>query len=483
MANEKGGACLIQHEFKDYLKQQADLVEVIRQFTPVHKIGNNFMANCIFHEDTHPSLLIKPQTKTFYCLGCHAGSTHHSRVQSSDVYGFLKGALDTNFKGAMEWLSRFLNIPMPAMHPEYTKKMDLHQSWVKRCDENQHRFTENLKKNNEALRYLSSRGLTSKDIETWKLGFGDNQDPYFLNANQRIAFPLFDYYGEIISFTGRLLLSDQELKALNLGNESKKLMKYQDRFPIKSDSPLFEECPYPEFQKRQFLYGMHIAKQYIRQYGVAIVVEGWMDVIMMHKCGAMHTVSTMGTMFTKEQLDLLKRAGAKMILTMRDGDSAGQQAAKRDVALAHEHGLQCFIVPLPLNIDPFDLAKQFLDQREPEKLLEYIRTQSKPIIQWNIEQQFRSYHEQILSHYSQIAMHKSHAMQSLISLLQQIQDPLERSWYTKLSAELYEISIEDLKFHIESAGESLCNLMKTEESMKSFTAIDPPLMAPSSGII
>ncbi|QHW35777.1 toprim domain-containing protein (plasmid) [Paenibacillus rhizovicinus] len=438
-------------EFKQMLKDKATILDVVSQFVQIQQNGNAFVAICPFHNDTDPSMQIRPDLNTFGCWACGAGSKHHSSVQSCDVFGFLKGVLNCNLGEAIEWLATFLHQPLPALTPEDQKKATLRQAWVDHCKQAADRFTESLMNHKVAYNYLYHRGLNLHDILSWGLGFGDDKDTDFTNTRDRIVFSLHDYYGDLVSFTGRVLLPDEELNRINQERKSRgerEIPKYQDRFPIKKEDPYFQNHPYPEFDKRNHLYGIHLAKTYIKDWRTAIVVEGWTDAIMLHKCGARHAVSTMGVALTDAQMELIKRSGAKYVITMRDGDKAGLDAAERDCKIIEQHGLIPMIVPLDNKLDPFDLCKAYLDGMDAEGMLKYIDRNKRTYKQWLIQKVFNETQEGIMYHHSEIAYLQNMRMQKVIEILSAVMVPVEQDTYLRQASELFNVSYEALQAQV-----------------------------------
>jgi DNA primase len=429
-------------EFKEHLKSKADILQVISQFIPTQRMGSYYWAKCPFHDDHNPSLMIRPDTNTFYCMSCAAGSKKHSKVQSSDVYGFIMGYNNWNMGEAIEWLARFLGEPLPALDPEEQKHVTLKNKWYEFCEHAAERFRQNLLNKKDALDYLYQRGFTMEDILTWKLGFGDKVDYDFRNTEERIVFSLFDENGHIISFTGRIPCPDHILKEANerLKAQGKPpIRKYLDRYPVKKEDPYYKNHPYPEFDKGNHLYGLHIAKEYIRKWGAAVLVEGWTDVIMLHKYGAQHTVGTMGAALTEMQAKLLKRFGAQKVLIMRDGDQAGYQAAKRDADILQKFEIAPLIVPLEPGIDPCDLCNQF-GYGNKEDLNRYINRKAMTLNQFQLHMLYTETQDQILYHHAQIASMQNERMRKAIQILSTIKDPIERDIYVRQVSDLFGIS-------------------------------------------
>jgi DNA primase len=437
-------------EFKDYLKNVAPIQDVINAISGnVTLSGNNYVANCPFHDDSNPSLMIKPETKTWSCNGCGAGSKVHSRATSSDVYGFIMGYYNYNLGEAIEWLANFLNIALPALDPEQQYKMSQHQWWVEKCKAAQARFVDNLLKNQSAYKYLRNRGLEDLDIFVWGLGFGDDVDQDFMNTKGKITFPIHDYNGEIISFTGRVPFDATVLADMN---EKEKLAgkritpKYDHRWPLKVPhvpQDYIQNHPYPEFDRNRYLYGISQAKSYINQWKSAYLVEGFTDVQQMHKRGLTNTVASLGTNLSEHHVSQLKRAGTKQVILMRDGDDAGLDAMERDGTILTRHNINVLVCPLPIGHDPDSLALSFplLDDSFSKFLNKRIRT----LTQWRVEKVYREKQDDILYHYAQIGEIQESRIEKVVNLLAAEQDPIQLDILTRQYAELFVISYESLK--------------------------------------
>ncbi|MRC88173.1 toprim domain-containing protein, partial [Bacillus thuringiensis] len=147
---------------------------------------------------------------------------------------------------------------------------------------------------------------------------------------------MHDYQGNIVSFTGRVPFGSDVLAELNKkqkAEEKRITPKYDHRYPLTEkfvEKSYIQSHPFPEFDRNAYLYGIAHAKSYINQWKSATLVEGFTDVIQMHKYGIRNTVASLGTSLSDQQVLMLKRAGAKRVLLMRDGDEAGFKAMERD---------------------------------------------------------------------------------------------------------------------------------------------------------
>lgn len=437
-------------EFKEYLKQIAPIHDVINAIVGgVIQIGNNYVVRCPFHDDTNPSMMINPATNTWSCLACGAGSKYHSRATSSDVYGFIMGYYNCKLGEAIEWLAKFLNVPLPALDPQQQYKQNQYQWWVDKCNQAQQRFRENLLKNKDAYKYLRNRGIEDLEIEVWGLGFGDDVDKEFLNTKGKITFPIFDYNGNIISFTGRVPFGSEALAELNEKQkaEGKRITpKYDHRWPLTEkyvDPEYIKKHPFPSFDRNQHLYGIAHAKNYIRQWKRAVLVEGFTDVIMLHKHGMPNAVATMGTNLSEHHIRLLKRAGAEHVLLMRDGDLAGLKAMEKDAKILAEHRINVQVCPLPEGHDPDTLARTFglLD----DSFVKYVNKRTRTLSQWRVERVYRERLDELLEHYAAIGEIQTERMDKVIEIIGREEDPIQRDILMRQYADLFNISYESMK--------------------------------------
>jgi len=228
-----------------------------------------------------------------------------------------------------------------------------------------------------ALEYLHSRDLSDESLDTWQLGYAPDawrdlttalrhegfNDEILLAAGvvgrsrngrlydrlrNRIIFPIHDEDGRPRGFAGRT---------------------------ITGDGPKYLNTPETElYHKGSLLYGLHLARQPIREAGTAIVVEGYTDAIAAHQSGFTNVVATAGTALTAEHLDTLAHLSTKVTLAF-DGDHAGLLAARRAANLPASHHVRLSIAQLPKNRDPADLLPSdtpaFTRALEQNTLLEH----------------------------------------------------------------------------------------------------------------
>lgn len=341
------------------IKERLGIVEVVGAYIKIEKTGANYKARCPFHNEKTPSFFISPARNNYYCFGCGA---------KGDIFTFVQEFEKIDFLGALKILAEKAGVTLEQFKYEKEKESDLDK--LRNVLELSAVFYENKLHSDygkEAVSYLHSRGLVDETIKTWRIGLTTSEwrdlSDYLRSQNisqsfmdrvglikqtgtsvydrfrNRIMFPLFDSSGRVIGYSGRLFETEK-----NKSEESKE-----------SNAPKYLNSPDGElFNKSDILYGYHRAKEGIRKFGYAILVEGQLDMLMSHQAGFNNTVATSGTALTKQHLDKIKRL-TDNIMIVYDGDKAGLKASLRAWELALSLGMDVKIGNLPRGEDPASL--------------------------------------------------------------------------------------------------------------------------------
>jgi len=328
----------------DEVKDRLDVVEVIQSYVPLKKAGRNYKGLCPFHTEKTPSFVVFPETGTWHCFGaCGTGG---------DVFTFVMKQENLDFGEALQVLARRAGVELEPRSPqlqEVDKRLDLLREINQAAATYFHHLLLNSDEAERARTYLGDRGLEQESIDRFQVGYAlDRWDgllryltskgyaladvhevglvieregggSYYDRFRGRIIFPIRDHRGRAIGFGGRVL-GDGGPKYLN-----------------SPQSPLFD--------KSSVLFGLDQAKVGIRTTGVAVIVEGYMDVIMAHQHGINNVVAQMGTALTEAQLKLLKRHTQHFVLAL-DSDLAGDQATLRGLEMARQV-MDREMVPVP----------------------------------------------------------------------------------------------------------------------------------------
>ena len=354
----------IPEAFVEEVVSRSDIVEVIGARVPLKKKGKEFAACCPFHQEKTPSFYVSPEKQFYHCFGCGA---------HGNVVGFLMEFDHLDFPTAIEQLAGRLGLEIPREKGDQ-EKLDrigrLRQVTALANDW----FRGNLKRSPEAIDFLKQRGLTGETAARFALGFAppgkqietamgsqarpeelvatgllierDNGDRYD-RFRGRVIFPIRDPRGHVIGFGGRV---------------------------IGAGEPKYLNSPETElFHKGYGVYGLYESRQVDQRPGQLVVVEGYMDVILLAQNGVTHAVATLGTATTTEQLTLLYRQTDRLVFCF-DGDNAGRRAAVKALSVA-----------LPLMQDGRDLRFAFLPEGEdPDS---YVRAHGKNGFERFIEQE------------------------------------------------------------------------------------------------
>jgi DNA primase len=346
----------IKEEDIDALRERADIVEIVSGYTRLKKAGaNTFKGLCPFHQEKTPSFSVDSVKNVWHCFGCQAGG---------NIYHFVQKAENLPFPEAVEWVARKMGFPL---RYEETRPGEQQRSGMKArmLDANReaadffHDALMTLPEADEARRYLSGRGFGKEVAERWKLGFAPGSDKLckhllskgfareeiersdlgrvserdgslYDTFRGRITFPTWNLQDDVVGFGARAL-GDQQPKYLNTAET-------------------------PVFQKSRVMFGLNRAKSAIAR-GVAVVVEGYTDVILLHEAGIAEAVATNGVALGETHFELLKKFTDRAVL-MLDADQAGRGATERSFGVHHRIGIEVLVAPLPAGRDPADVVSE-----------------------------------------------------------------------------------------------------------------------------
>ncbi len=399
------------------VREASDLVALFGERTPVRQRGRDFWCCCPFHEERTPSCKIDPSAQLWHCFGCGEGG---------DVFSYVMKLEDLSFPEAVRWLAERAGVQITESGgPQLPRGRKARLKEVcKRTAEFYHTQLMRSKSSDAAAarEYLGSRGLGGSVPNDWDLGFAPGRGALVRHLRQlgfsneemveanvamdgggrglrdrfynRVMFPIRDVQGECIAFGGRVI-----------GQGEPKYLNSQET---------------PIFHKSEVLYGLDKAKAAMASTGVAIVVEGYTDVIALSEAGVQNVVATLGTALTARHIRALSRHAQHKIVYLFDGDAAGQRAADRalqfiDRSMTPEAGrskIELFAVTLPDDLDPAD----FVRQRGADALRACLDG-AQPLLKYGIERR-------LARHDLSTAEGRSRAMAEALQVLAPIKDSL-----------------------------------------------------------
>jgi DNA primase len=358
------------------IKARLDIVDVVGGYVTLQRAGRGHRALCPFHSEKTPSFNVSQDRQVWYCFGCQEGG---------DMFTFVAKVEHTDFRQALELLAEKAGVELEAaaQSPErrgaaQRRKRTLelnaraaaffeHVLWSspagaagrdllrdRSIDEAQSRtfgvgFAPAGGAGEDALsRYLSERAA-AKPEEIVDAGLAHHARAGRLRDRfrHRLVFPIRDERGEVIAFGARAL-DDDVPKYLNSPETS-------------------------VYRKGSALFGIDLARTAMHDRRVAVIVEGYFDVMAAHAGGVANTVASSGTALTREQAKVLSRHAAGVVLCF-DADDAGRAAASRAVDVVAAEGLPARICLLPegykdpdelVRSDPAAFAKA-VDEAPPE---------------------------------------------------------------------------------------------------------------------
>ncbi len=389
--------------FLDELRQRVSLAEIVGRRVKLVRRGREYIGLCPFHKEKTPSFSAVEDKGFFHCFGCGA---------HGDVIGFVMQTENLSFPEAVEQLARQAGMEVPQESREERERASREATLQGAVDAACAFFEQQLHapEGRAARAYLERRGLDEATIRRFRLGYApDGRDqlkralaPQIPEAllveagllrrpegggetydyfRDRVMFPIGDRRGRTIAFGGRVM-GDGQPKYLN-----------------SPDTPLF--------QKGRVLYGWALARAAAAKEPSAIVVEGYMDVIALHRAGFSTAVAPLGTALTEAQIEELWRLAPEPVLCF-DGDTAGQRAAARALSRALpivKPGFSLGFATLPAGEDPDSLVlrhgvaamRQVLDRARPLAEVLWSFETAKPIdtperraaLEKRLEQQIR----------------------------------------------------------------------------------------------
>ncbi|MGC8624490.1 MAG: DNA primase [Phycisphaerae bacterium] len=348
------------------VRQAARIEEIIGEHIALRPAGKELVGLCPFHEDRRPSMYVSPQKQIFYCFVCAAGG---------DVFKFVENYHKMSKGEALRFLAQRYGITLPeyrSANPQATsqrEKIIAANLWAAEY------FRNNLAgaAGNEARAYLKSRGVNAATIARFQIGCAESQwtalaaaaakkgishetilavglvknrsdgSPYDVFRN-RLMFPIIDTSDRVIAFGGRILPL-----AASAPNPTTPATMDQE-------GPKYLNSPETAlFSKRETLYALNLARQPLLRKQLAVVVEGYMDVVGCYQAGVENVVATLGTALTEQHIQLLRRFCNRVVLVF-DSDDAGRRAADRAIALLLSYPMDVRIAHVPEGKDPCDFC-------------------------------------------------------------------------------------------------------------------------------
>ena len=324
-----------------------DIVEVIGEYVNLKKAGSDYKGLSPFKDEKTPSFTVSPVKNIFKDFSTQIGG---------NVISFYMKINDIGFVQAVEELSQKYNIPLKKSgkfqknSQKISEKQAENKEYFEIMNEAQTFFENNVEKYEEALEYMKNRDFSLEDMKKFKIGFAssirDGLFQYLIEKNfsenkimklglakrnengeiydsfrNRIIFPIYNIEGKIVAFGGRII------------EKNSNLPKYLNS----PDSPIFK--------KGRELFGIKYQGGNVKKKGFAILMEGYLDVLTAQKNGFENAVASLGTAFTEEQAQLLKKYTDKILIAY-DNDEAGRNAVIKAgyILKKYDFDIKCLVL-------------------------------------------------------------------------------------------------------------------------------------------
>lgn len=333
------------------IRSRLDITEVVRDYITLKRTGKGFKGLCPFHKEKTPSFIVSPDKQLAYCFGCNKGG---------DIFTFIQLIEKVEFPQALEILAKRAGVALPERSPglqdRKTRLFDMHKIAAEHFEQQLFKAEEGK----PALEYLKKRGIKLETIKEFRLGYAPDTSKKLINLLVKSGYrmPEIEDAGLAIKgktghydrFRGRLMFP--------LTNPSGMVVGFTGRASSQTKGPKYLNSPETAiYDKGSILYGLHKAKNHIRESEDAVIVEGNMDVLAVWQAGTKNVVASSGTALTSNQLGLISRY-TKQLLFSFDADGAGQQAAMRGIELAAQQGIAVRVVKLLVGKDPDQCIRQ-----------------------------------------------------------------------------------------------------------------------------
>ncbi len=410
------------------IKSRLSIEDVIGRYVELKRAGRNFKGLSPFTNEKTPSLMVSPEKQIWHDFSSSKGG---------NIFSFVMEMEGVDFKGALEQLARQAGVDLSLYRSNTQAGRSRQKERLQEALELATRYYQvQLTKNTDALTYVRrQRQFKKETMLEFRLGYAPDDgtaltrvltrkgfQPQELKAaglttlryqrptdmfRGRLMIPLMDPFGKVVGFTARLLIDNP-------------------------NAPKYINTPQTVlYDKSRHIFGLHLAKQAIRQSKFAVLVEGNLDVIASHQAGIHQTVATAGTAVTEPQLKALSRLTYDVRLSF-DQDEAGLRATERAIPLANKSGLNLSIITISGGKDPDEVIR-----KDPHLWVRTVQD-SQYALDW------------LISHYQKqtdigTAEGKRKFSDNILPIIRDLTDTVEQDHYLRQLADLLGVSQESLK--------------------------------------
>lgn len=411
---------------KEEVRSRLAIEDVIGEYVQLKRSGRNFKGLSPFTGEKTPSFYVSPDKNIWHDFSSNKGG---------DVFSFVMEVEGLDFRGALEMLAQRAGVDLSsydtkgaqaiaAQKRRFLEMHDLAARYYQHC----------LLQNKNALEYVfKKRGLSKEVVQLFRIGYAPNTTDALVSFlrkkgftpqelskagltnrrggdlfRSRMVVPLMDATGQVIGFTGRILVDEP-------------------------NAPKYLNTPQTLiYDKSRHVFGLSQAKEAIRKLDHAVIVEGNLDVVSSHQVAVSQVVATAGTAMTEQHLKALSRLTPNIRLAF-DGDSAGLAATERAIPIAQKVGVDLTIISLPDDAkDPDELIQKDIN------LWKSSIDSAIPVVDWLFEQY--SKREDMST-----PRGRKQFTTAALEVVRGLKDTVEQEYYLNKIAEGAQTSIEAVK--------------------------------------
>jgi DNA primase len=372
---------MISEGIIEKIRLSVDIECALREYLPdLKRVGRNWKSRCPFHHEKTPSFVVSPEKGIFKCFGCDV---------AGDVFKFLMLIENISWIEAVKKLAKKTGIEIPEVSRDVVKISEKNRLFdiLEDSATLYHRHLLESRDAKKARDYLERRGVNIGTINKFKIGFAPKkkilqlalEKGYTINEllkaglikkmedgnpleymSERIVFPIFDVQGRVVAFGGR-----------NIEGQTPKYLNTPETLIYSKSSNLF---------------GLFQTLPELRKERKTIVLEGYVDVVILQQFEVIGAVAVLGTAFSKNHAKLIARY-SDVVTLLFDSDVAGRNAAQRALEiLVNESGLECTVSSLPENTD----ADEYLNRYGKSKFLKLLEESSRSTMDFMIDRVYGS---------------------------------------------------------------------------------------------
>lgn len=412
----------------DDIKARIDIVDLISEYIRLKQTGTNWRALCPFHNEKSPSFMVSRDKQIWHCFGCNEGG---------DIFSFVQKMDNIEFPEALRLLAQKAGVKLIDQDPKAASQKNRLLDILALTTKFWHQNLLESAASQKARDYLRQRGVSDKTIAEFKLGYApdswdnlikflksqkysdneiflaglsvkkDRGIDFYDRFRDRLMFPINDWHGNPIGFSGRTLKIDEAGgKYINTPQTA-------------------------VYNKSLAIFNLDKAKQEIKKRNYAILVEGQMDVLAVYAAGYQNVIASSGTALTLDQIKILKRYSSNLAISF-DTDAAGQSAAKRGIDLALGEEVNVKVIVVPGGKDPDECIRNSInDWHSAVK-------NAKSIMDYYFDETFKKYDRQQVEG-------KKAAAKILLTAISKLGNKIEQTHWLQKLAEAINVPIEILR--------------------------------------